>query len=209
MFVGSAICGNFVGVEWYAMHLFAILIGRSELTNIFKAILLNLSKLAILSMLAGVFILVFNVISLNQYTPVIYNEDTSQTDTCYEMLGCVLELYTSQAIGDDMDKFQLFRFFFDTLYVVFMEMLFQNIVGGIIIDAFAGLKEEDEAREEDQKNLCYICSLSKPDVQFPNLDGKVRDDLHETHITTLPLELPVLRVLPREEEHNRLHRTRV
>lgn len=72
MFVMASIFGNFLGVEWYTIHLFDIFTSISELTNIFKAILNNFSKLFVLSMLAGVFILVFNVISLNTYTPVIW-----------------------------------------------------------------------------------------------------------------------------------------
>ena len=47
----------------------------SELTNIFKAILNNFQKLTILSILAGVFILVFNVLSLSTYSHVIYEDD--------------------------------------------------------------------------------------------------------------------------------------
>jgi hypothetical protein len=39
-----------------------------------------------------------------------------------------------------MDQFEFGRFIFDIAYVVFMEMMFQNIVGGIMIDAFSGLK---------------------------------------------------------------------
>jgi len=46
-----------------------------------------------------------------------------------------------------MDEFAPWRFIFDIVYVVFMEMLFQNIVGGIMIDAFSELKEEDMARD--------------------------------------------------------------
>ena len=45
-----------------------------------------------------------------------------------------------------------------------MEMIFQGLVGGIIIDGFMGLKEEDANRDEDKKNNCYICSMTKPDV---------------------------------------------
>jgi hypothetical protein len=75
MFVVATFLGNFVGVEWYTIHLFDIFTSYSELTNIFKAILNNFKKLALLSFLAGVFILVFNVVSLNTYTPVIWQED--------------------------------------------------------------------------------------------------------------------------------------
>lgn len=38
-----------------------------------------------------------------------------------------------------METFNTFRFLFDLLYVVFMELLFQNLVGGIIIDAYSTL----------------------------------------------------------------------
>jgi len=63
-----------------------------------------------------------------------------------------------------MDEFVYMRFIFDTVYVVFMEIMFQNIVGGIMIDAFTELKEEDNVRDEDKTTLCYICGMSKPDM---------------------------------------------
>ena len=81
MFVSATLLGNFVGVEWYMIHLFDIFTAYSELTNIFKAILNNFKKLAMLSFLAGVFILVFNVISLNTYTPVMWEDDLPE-DAC-------------------------------------------------------------------------------------------------------------------------------
>jgi hypothetical protein len=46
-----------------------------------------------------------------------------------------------------MDEFAPYRFVFDIVYVVFMEMMFQNIVGGIMIDAFSELKENDSNRD--------------------------------------------------------------
>lgn len=139
VFVISSFLGNFVGIEWYTMHLFDFFVGISLLTNVFKAILDNIKLLALLSGLAGCFILVFNIISLNTYVSVIYEEEVPK-EACEDFLGCVLELYTSGAIGDDMDQLYVGRFMFDTLYVVFMEMIFQGLVGGIIIDAFMGLK---------------------------------------------------------------------
>jgi hypothetical protein len=41
------------------------------------------------------------------------------------------------------------------------------------MDAFAGLKEKDEFRNEDKENNCYICGMNKPDVIFVLIsDGK-------------------------------------
>jgi hypothetical protein len=45
-----------------------------------------------------------------------------------------------------------------------MEIMFMNIVGGIMIDSFSELKEEDSARNEDKETYCYICSMDKPAV---------------------------------------------
>jgi len=56
-----------------------------------------------------------------------------------------------------------------------MEIMFMNIVGGIMIDSFSELKEEDSARNEDKETYCYICSMDKPAV-FPLLSRwKERD----------------------------------
>lgn len=65
-----------------------------------------------------------------------------------------------------MDEFAPYRFAFDIVYSVFMEIMFQNIVGGLMIDSFSELKEEDSARDDDKTNFCYICSMDKPAVIF-------------------------------------------
>lgn len=100
MFVTATLMGNFVGVEWYTIHLFDIFTEVSELTNIFKAIMNNFQKLTFLSFLAAVFILVFNVVSLNTYTPVLYPDDLPE-ESCEDIIACVLTLYTGGGVGAD------------------------------------------------------------------------------------------------------------
>jgi hypothetical protein len=74
-----------------------------------------------------------------------------------------------------METFEFGRFGFDIIYVVFMELLFSNLVGGIMIDSFAELKDKDSERDEDKKGMCYICSMKPSDVIFHlNSDVKVR-----------------------------------
>lgn len=116
-------------------------------------------------------------------------------------MGCVLELYTSGAIGDDMDEFYGYRFIFDIVNVVFMEMLFQNIVGGIIIDAFAELKEQDQERDDDKKDNCYVCAMTKSDVIISfNVDRNFTFHFRKAYSQAFPLELFVLSVLPQAKE---------
>jgi hypothetical protein len=56
-------------------------------------------------------------------------------------------VYTSGAIGDDMDRIYPGRFSFDMVYFIFMEILFSNLVSGIMIDGFGSLKEADAERD--------------------------------------------------------------
>ena len=59
------------------------------LSNVFKAIVINIKVLTILSLLATAFILVFNVLSFSTYTSVIYEEDIPE-EPCVDILNCVL-----------------------------------------------------------------------------------------------------------------------
>lgn len=191
----TAILGNFSGVEWYTIHLFNVFVGIPQLINVFKAIIQNIKLLLILSALAALFVSVFNILSLSTYVPVIYEEELPE-ESCESIIDCVLVVYTSGAIGDDMESFQFFRFSFDLLYVVFMELLFQNLVGGIMIDAYMGLTSADADREKDKKDSCYICSMSKSNVSsYLIVDLKTRANIQEAYLKTLPMELFILHLL--------------
>ena len=60
----------------------------------------NFKKLTFLSFLAAVFILVFNVVSLNTYVPVLYEDDLPE-ESCEDIIACVLTLYTGGGVGAD------------------------------------------------------------------------------------------------------------
>lgn len=76
----------------------------------------------------------------------------------------MITVYTSGAIGDDMDQIYPDRFIFDTVYFIFMDILFSNLISGIMIDGFGALKEEDAERYADKKSCCYVCAMQKADV---------------------------------------------
>ena len=76
-----------------------------------------------------------------------------------------------------MDQIYAGRFSFDTVYFIFMEILFANLVSGIMIDGFGSLKEADANRDNDKQNFCYICAMEKPDVFFKLFRWKNREQL--------------------------------
>lgn len=75
LFVAVSLAGNFIGMQYFTVHIFDIFLQISLLGNVFKAITTNAKTLSILSLLAGAFIFVFNVLSFGTYTPVIYPDD--------------------------------------------------------------------------------------------------------------------------------------
>lgn len=47
------------------------------------------------------------------------------------------------------------------IYITFFGLLFGNIVQGIMLDAFAGLREKNDELNDDKKNKCYICNIPR------------------------------------------------
>ena len=56
-----------------------------------------------------------------------------------------------------MEGFELVRFSYDMVYFIFFEIMFGSIVSSLMLDAFSSLREEQDARSDDQENKCYIC----------------------------------------------------
>lgn len=111
--------------------------------------------------------MVFNIISLKTYTSTIFPDDIpNQDEVCEDLWSCVQTVYWSGAVGDEMDDFDFFRFAFDLLYIVFMELLMMNLIGGVMIDSFGSLRTADDEILEDKKNKCYICNNTKEKVSF-------------------------------------------
>lgn len=55
----------------------------------------------------------------------------------------------------------VFRFFYDLFFFASINIVFLNIIFGIIVDTFALLREQKECRKEDMKNKCYICNIDR------------------------------------------------
>lgn len=53
------------------------------------------------------------------------------------------------------------RFFYDVSMFIIINIIFMNIISGIIIDAFAELRIQKKQVEEDMDNICFICSLGR------------------------------------------------
>ncbi len=67
-------------------------------------------------------------------------------------------------------SFFLQRFFYDLLFFIFVIMIMGNISFGIIIDTFNDLRDKKWYFENDKKNICFICQLSRDECLLNNIN---------------------------------------
>ena len=65
------------------------------------------------------------------------------------------------------------------IYTIFFGLLFGNIVSGIILDAFAKLREDNESLDYDKSNYCYICNVSREKLEKDGM--KFNEHILEKH----------------------------
>lgn len=56
-----------------------------------------------------------------------------------------------------LDDFDIWRFVYDNIVNLILMVIMENIVGGIIIDKFADLREKENIKNRDIEEVCFIC----------------------------------------------------
>ena len=84
-------------------------------------------------------------------------------------------LRSGGGIGDNMPKISfkydntrfIFKLILDLFFHIFLILILANIFFGVIVDAFNELRDENNEKNEDKKNKCFMCSRDR----FDNTNG--------------------------------------
>ena len=127
----------------------------------------------------------------------LYNVNDDTNDNEENMCGSLLQCYftllsygvrSGGGIGDviTMLTFKkntssyIARFFFDILFHIIIVLIMTNLIFGIIVDSFAAFRGSTDDSENDKKNICYICQMTRDDAINKNIDfNKHRGDVHD------------------------------
>ena len=127
----------------------------------------------------------------------LYDVNTDTNDNRESLCGSLLQCYftllsygvrSGGGIGDviKMLTFKknisayLARFFFDILFHIIIVLIMTNLIFGIIVDSFAAFRAATDESENDKKNICYICQMTRDDAINKNIDfNKHRGDVHD------------------------------
>ena len=154
------------------------------------AVLTHLDQLILTFIMACMVIYFYTVIILESYH-LNFNED-HENIKCDSIRDCFTEILNfglrmGGGIGDVMkpaetnmnDNYNGYWFFVVSFFVI-VNIIFLNIIFGIIVDTFSALREENETRDDDVNNICYVCGFTRFDFSRKNKDfNKHVEDEHD------------------------------
>ena len=162
-----------------------------ELLNIFKSFTEKLSSLFSCLIFTYLIIYVYNYITIFYMRDSfdlgeIFHYDSESYITepfCYSSLQCFLILinygtHSGGGIGDVLpiisykyDKnYFIGRLIYDLTFFIIIIMIMGNVTFGLIVDTFGSLRDETYEYENDRKNICFICQLSRDGCLIKNID---------------------------------------
>ncbi|KAL4510112.1 hypothetical protein ABPG72_010305 [Tetrahymena utriculariae] len=190
--------GLFVSDITYCLLLLDIIARFPTLQNVVKAVTTNIRQIGLTTLLGGVLIYIYSIFAFyfsdqTYKTTEVYGIDGEKGDqnTCTTLFQCYLYtlnqgLLHAAGIGEAIAKPSyedpstfVFRYFFDLSFFMIINIMFLNFIFGIIIDTFAQLRDEKQKKEEDKKNVCFICGLSRN--EFDKVPGGFTIHIEKQH----------------------------
>ena len=113
---------------------------------------------------------------------------------CQNLLECTINIFnhgvrSGGGVGDLLEakSYQekgvyFLRFTSDLLFYIVVILFLLNIVNSIIVNTFTQIREDSNQKEEDEKNRCFICNISRIEFQKNKIDiGYHRKYEHNTN----------------------------
>ena len=164
------------------------------LGNIFSAMIQNLRQMSLVILFILMISYIYSWISL-YFLDDFFNFEVMEYESrhlveepfCKSSIQCFF--YVTQygltaggGVGETLDKVSfkespgifVLRFFYDVIFFSFVTLILFNIFTGIIVGAFADLRDKTNNDEKDRNNVCYICQLDRDGALRENIDF----DLH-------------------------------
>ncbi|CAD8087418.1 unnamed protein product [Paramecium sonneborni] len=166
----------------YAVILLDIIKRSEDLQNIIKSITSNGRNLAIFSFLGLIGLLIYAIIAFSNFNQMFDADEgvfgqtfilavTSTINFGLRNGGGLGESLTSYPDAYDDPTLYWGRYFFDFTFFIIFNILFIQIIFGIILDTFGELRDERQALVKEIEGKCFICSQEKNDIDTKGTKG--------------------------------------
>lgn len=179
--------GNFVSYTFFAFHLLGIVPRVETLKNVIRSVTHKAGQLLMTGLLGLIMLYIWSMFSFANMRR-FWRLDGREPlcETLSDCFGATLTygLRSGGGIGDFInpadpsDKWFVGRVLVDVIFFFMINIIFLNIIFGIIIDTFADLREEKQAKEEDMNSRCFICNIERGDFEVHNIDMDEHQEKH-------------------------------
>ena len=167
-----AILGLFVHHFFFAFHLIEFIKSQPILKIVFLAFYEPLAQL--------IYTYIFFFILIYMYSLLIYYRyyNLMPQYTCNSPLICMMYIYSNTfTSGGNLGNFidtkeesinysgDMERYLLDISYTIIMVSIVWQMVSGLILGAFDGLRGDREELEQDMENTCFICGLEREKIE--------------------------------------------
>jgi hypothetical protein len=156
---------------FYALHLLLIVNIMTTCKFVVKSVTYRFGQLVTTFALAVCGVYAYSILQVVYYRDYFPANDYPST-MCDSIYSCALYslnlgLRNGGGIADSMDLMEIknplfgWKLVFDLSYYMIINIVAMNIIFGIIIDTFAELRDAQNTRDEDFKNVCFICGYER------------------------------------------------
>ena len=171
--------GQFFKEVFLTMQLINIIWISKTSHHVITSVTKNFNQLVMTQILCIFFIYIFATLMVQNYASHI-SEDFEAIG-CKRLADCAIDLFNQGfrqggGVGDIMNFVSINHkdywgiFIYQMLFFLLINIIFLNIIFGVIIDTFAELREAASAREDDEEHICYVCGLSRKDFSAESKD---------------------------------------
>eukprot|EP01017_Pseudomicrothorax_dubius_P028271 TRINITY_DN3350_c0_g4_i2.p1 TRINITY_DN3350_c0_g4~~TRINITY_DN3350_c0_g4_i2.p1 ORF type:complete len:309 (+),score=78.70 TRINITY_DN3350_c0_g4_i2:147-1073(+) len=180
-FVMHATCvilGSFVSPVFYAIGLLVVINVSEQMQYVLKAVTSYLKQLIITLLLALLIFFIYANLLFYYFSDSFEKMEIrggGSEEVCRSISQCFFTLvnyalragggvgelmnYESYAIENRSTFYQVTAV--QISFFLLINVIFLNMIYGIIIDAFGEMREEKEKKEHSAKNICLLCSLER------------------------------------------------
>lgn len=168
---------------FYTLNLFLLTNLLKTVNYILQSIVKHYGKLFVTFILTVLVIFCYSFILMRYYRDQV-NDDDYDLNVCKDFLHCFFNSVNLglRLGGGVSEAFYLVakpnrggvfygRFFFDLTFFILIQLIFLNLIAGIIIDTFSDMRDEMTKRNREIYHVCFICGktrwqLEKDGVSF-------------------------------------------
>lgn len=173
--------------QWmYPILLLDIMNKIKILSNVIDAIWINKFQLLATALLLMVVIYIYSYFGFLAFQSSFEHPTAANPEDefdahlyCESLWDCFLStlnhgIRSGGGLGDVLKKLEKgkndywARYVFDLSFFIVVIILLLNLVFGIIIDAFADMREQSKVQTEDIKNKCFICGKDRTEFEVAN-----------------------------------------